>query len=61
MSPFDTIEPVIAPGGESLGSLRLRHEATHEIILVPTPSQDPADPLNWFVEFLTFNDRNLRL
>ncbi|KAJ5832620.1 Major facilitator superfamily domain general substrate transporter [Penicillium riverlandense] len=31
----------------TLGSLRLRHQETNEIILVPTPSKDPNDPLNW--------------
>lgn len=30
-----------------LGHLRLRHAETNEIILVPTPSSDPKDPLNW--------------
>ncbi|KAI1339174.1 major facilitator superfamily domain-containing protein [Xylariaceae sp. FL0016] len=33
--------------GERLGTLRLRHEHTNEIILIPTPSSDPNDPLNW--------------
>jgi MFS family permease len=32
---------------ETLGSLRLRHHITNEIILIPTPSNDPNDPLNW--------------
>ncbi|KAF2220788.1 major facilitator superfamily domain-containing protein [Elsinoe ampelina] len=31
----------------TLGHLRLRHELTNEIILIPTPSNDPNDPLNW--------------
>ncbi len=31
----------------TLGSLRHRHEHTGEIILIPTPSNDPNDPLNW--------------
>lgn len=31
----------------TLGSVRLRHHETNEIILVPTPSGDPNDPLNW--------------
>ncbi|KAK3328904.1 major facilitator superfamily domain-containing protein [Apodospora peruviana] len=31
----------------TLGNVRLRHHDTHEIILVPTPSSDPHDPLNW--------------
>jgi hypothetical protein len=30
-----------------LGSLRLRHEETNEIILIPAPTDDPNDPLNW--------------
>jgi hypothetical protein len=32
----------------TLGTLRLRHHDSHEIILIPTPSQDPNDPLNWY-------------
>lgn len=31
----------------TLGHLRLRHVETNEIILIPTPSADPNDPLNW--------------
>jgi hypothetical protein len=31
----------------NLGSLQLRHHETNEIILIPTPSGDPNDPLNW--------------
>ncbi|KAI9732771.1 MAG: hypothetical protein M1834_003709 [Cirrosporium novae-zelandiae] len=31
----------------TLGSLRIRHHETNEIILVPTPTNDPNDPLNW--------------
>ncbi|KIX08807.1 uncharacterized protein Z518_03464 [Rhinocladiella mackenziei CBS 650.93] len=33
--------------GETLGTVQLRHQLTNEIILVPTPSGDPNDPLNW--------------
>lgn len=33
----------------ALGHLRLRHVETNEIILIPTPSNDPNDPLNWSV------------
>ena len=36
----------------TLGTLRLQHETTHEIILIPTPSDDPNDPLNWYVNRL---------
>lgn len=33
----------------TLGNVRLRHQETNEIILIPTPSNDPNDPLNWYV------------
>lgn len=33
---------------KTLGHLRLRDEDTNEVILVPTPSNDPKDPLNWY-------------
>jgi hypothetical protein len=32
---------------KTLGHLRLRHAETNEVILVPTPSSDQKDPLNW--------------
>ena len=32
---------------KTLGHLRLRDSETNEVILVPTPSSDPKDPLNW--------------
>jgi hypothetical protein len=32
---------------KTLGHLRLRDAETNEVILVPTPSLDPKDPLNW--------------
>jgi hypothetical protein len=31
----------------TLGNVRLRHHDTNEVILIPTPSSDPNDPLNW--------------
>jgi hypothetical protein len=31
----------------TLGTVRLRHHETNEVILIPTPSDDPNDPLNW--------------
>ncbi|KAI0125973.1 major facilitator superfamily domain-containing protein [Xylariales sp. AK1849] len=31
----------------TLGTVRLRHHETNEVILIPTPSNDPNDPLNW--------------
>ncbi|CAK7233776.1 hypothetical protein SBRCBS47491_008726 [Sporothrix bragantina] len=31
----------------TLGHVRLRDVTTNEIILIPTPSDDPRDPLNW--------------
>lgn len=33
----------------TLGHLRLRDEDTNQIILIPNPSEDPNDPLNWKV------------
>jgi hypothetical protein len=33
----------------TLGSVRLRHAGTNELVLVPQPSNDPNDPLNWQV------------
>ncbi|KAF2968839.1 hypothetical protein GQX73_g4744 [Xylaria multiplex] len=32
---------------ETLGNVRLRDHHTNEVILIPTPSNDPNDPLNW--------------
>jgi hypothetical protein len=37
----------------TLGNVRLRHHETNEIILIPTPSRDPNDPLNWYVSSAT--------
>ena len=34
----------------TLGNVRLRHHQTNEIILIPTPSRDPNDPLNWYAD-----------
>ncbi|KFY97941.1 hypothetical protein V500_01845 [Pseudogymnoascus sp. VKM F-4518 (FW-2643)] len=47
-----TMEPVITNKEplrqiHTLGSVRHRHEQTNEIILIPHPSQNPNDPLNW--------------
>lgn len=55
-----TIEPITTNNGPkepltkmyTLGSVRQRNEHTDEIILIPTPSRDPNDPLNWYVELL---------
>lgn len=33
----------------TLGNLRLIDQETNAVILVPTPSSDPNDPLNWYV------------
>lgn len=35
----------------TLGNVRLRHQESNSIILIPTPSADPNDPLNWCVNF----------
>ncbi len=34
---------------KTLGHLQLRHKDTNEIQLIPKPSSDPNDPLNWYV------------
>jgi hypothetical protein len=34
---------------QTLGSVRLQKKGTQEIILIPTPSNHPDDPLNWSV------------
>lgn len=31
----------------TLGNVRLRHHETNDLVLIPTPSKDPNDPLNW--------------
>lgn len=38
-----------APDLHIRGTHRLRDAETNEIVLVPTPSEDPADPLRWSV------------
>lgn len=37
---------------KTLGHLRLRDSETNEVILVPTPSSDSKDPLNWYQTLL---------
>ena len=37
----------LVPQPQSLGTVQLRNHETNERILVPTPSNDPNDPLNW--------------
>ena len=32
---------------QTLGSVTLHRQGTKEVILIPTPSDDPNDPLNW--------------
>jgi hypothetical protein len=45
----DNMKTAAVPRSGGLGEVRLRHEETNEIILVPTPTNDPNDPLNWCV------------
>ncbi|KAI0600177.1 major facilitator superfamily domain-containing protein [Biscogniauxia sp. FL1348] len=50
ISRSNTEEVRVEGGGEkvrTLGDIRLRDHNTQEIILIPTPSNDPNDPLNW--------------
>ncbi|KAL6809558.1 major facilitator superfamily domain-containing protein [Trichoderma camerunense] len=35
------------PTRSALGTVQIRNSSTNQIILIPTPSQDPNDPLNW--------------
>ena len=46
MAKTDAAEHADA-GNNKLGTLRLFHEHTHDVILIPTPSNDSEDPLNW--------------
>ncbi|RYP00591.1 hypothetical protein DL764_006465 [Monosporascus ibericus] len=39
--------PVERVRKETLGNVRLRHPETNKVILVPTPTTDPNDPLTW--------------
>lgn len=41
-------DPTEVAQTKTLGHLRLRHVDTNDIILIPTPSSDPKDPLNWY-------------
>ena len=43
------VEAVEKGRKRTLGNVRLRHHETNELILIPTPSSDPNDPLNWYV------------
>ncbi|RSL39575.1 hypothetical protein CEP53_013959 [Fusarium sp. AF-6] len=38
-------------GLKTLGSVRLRDQDTGQVILVPQPSNDPNDPLNWVYRY----------
>lgn len=45
---------------QTLGSVRLQKRGTRETILIPTPSADPNDPLNWYHHHST-RHKSLRL
>jgi hypothetical protein len=51
-------DPAEVAEGTTLGHVRLRNIETNEIILIPTPSDDPNDPLNWLV-FFSLRDMHL--
>ncbi|KAF3038059.1 hypothetical protein E8E11_005361 [Didymella keratinophila] len=40
-------DPADVKKTNNLGSLQLRHIDSNQIILIPTPTNDPNDPLNW--------------
>ncbi|KAL1894204.1 hypothetical protein Sste5346_005990 [Sporothrix stenoceras] len=44
--PVKTIDTAVTTAN-TLGHVRLRDVTTNEIILIPAPSDDPKDPLNW--------------
>lgn len=45
---------------KTLGELRLCDPETDIIILIPTPTNDPNDPLNWSVIYIqSFAARNI--
>lgn len=48
-NPVEEVEKHVLNSKATLGTVRLRNAATKEIILVPTPANDPNDPLNWCV------------
>lgn len=43
-------EPDLLRKTQTLGSVRLHNIVTNERVLVPQPSSDPNDPLNWSVK-----------
>ncbi|KAH8889562.1 MFS general substrate transporter [Thozetella sp. PMI_491] len=47
LDPNQEAQTVEKTRKRTLGNVRLRHHETNEIILIPTPSDDPNDPLNW--------------
>jgi hypothetical protein len=59
MADIDAIAPAVQRDDEqpktertrqrTLGNVRLRNHETSEIILIPSPSKDLNDPLNWQV------------
>ena len=46
-APMDDTKGAALQHVNTLGSVRLRNVETNEIVLVPQPSDDPNDPLNW--------------
>ena len=49
LSASHASDPAERARTRTLGTVRLRHHETNEIILIPAPSSDPNDPLNWYV------------
>lgn len=52
MASMDGVDKSVLPGTVHLvdlhGTMHTIHDASHkDIVLVPTPSDDPDDPLNW--------------
>lgn len=47
LNPDEEVDRIEKTRKRTLGNVRLRHHETNELILIPTPSLDPNDPLNW--------------
>lgn len=52
--PVEAIKPEQIHRIKTLGSVQLHNKDTKQVILIPTPSNDVNDPLNWYfgVEFI---------
>jgi hypothetical protein len=47
MANIDKLKRTGGSRYQALGTARLRHQETQEILLIPQPPDEPTDPLNW--------------